>query len=89
MDDKTYQVLYSTSLGYALYSLDNQISLHKSRGKLFFKDKKILIGDYVKLDESGLIYQIVDRKSSLSRPRLANPDLVLVLIPWLILVLSY
>lgn len=82
MADKTYRVLGSGSLGYQLYDLETkEISSHPyRRGKLSYEAKKIIIGDYVFLDQDGLIADVQERTSFLQRPRLSNVDMIYVLI---------
>lgn len=81
METKKYLVLSTSSYGYQLYDEENkQTSYHEFRRKISFQDKKILIGDFVTLDDSGFIDGIIDRKNQLSRPRLSNVDRVYVLV---------
>lgn len=81
MADKIFRVLNSTSLGYQLYSLsDKSLSLNSNRKKVTYQGEKIVIGDYVRIDESGLICSVLPRRNYLQRPRLSNCDLAFVLI---------
>lgn len=82
MTDKSYRVLGSGSLGYQLYDSETkEISFHPHRrGKLSYKAKKIIIGDYVTLDKDGMVSDVLDRENLLKRPRLSNVDMVYVLI---------
>lgn len=76
----SYRVLSSSSLGYFLYSLSDQsVSIHPYRGKVFYAGEKIIIGDYVSLDDKGRINLVEKRKNRLKRPRLSNVDEVYVL----------
>ncbi|MFA6829926.1 MAG: ribosome small subunit-dependent GTPase A [Bacilli bacterium] len=78
---KDLTVLSSTSLGFRLYDHETgEISLHPKRGKATFRKDGILIGDYVTLDKDGLIDNVLKRSNQLSRPRLSNADLVLILV---------
>lgn len=80
MSEKIYRVLNSTSLGYQLYdATDNSFSLHPNRKKITYFGEKIVIGDYVTLDEDGLIDAVKKRKNYLPRPRLSNCDMAYVL----------
>lgn len=75
-----YIVLSGSSLGYRLYSTeDNRISLHPKRGKVFYQGQGILVGDEVEIDEDGFIVKILPRRNVLKRPHLANADSMLVL----------
>lgn len=77
----SYLVLSSQSHGYKLYSFsDKSISFNCHRGKLSYLEKSIIIGDEVILDDKGFISSIKERKNLLKRPRLANCDIVYVLI---------
>lgn len=75
-----FRVLSSSSLGYFLYSLeDKSVSIHPFRGKVLHAGEKIIIGDYVTLDEKGRINSVLERKNRLKRPRFSNVDEVFVL----------
>ena len=75
-----FRVLSSSSLGYFLYSLeDKSVSIHPFRGKVLYAGEKIIIGDYVTLDEKGRINSVLERKNRLKRPRFSNVDEVFVL----------
>lgn len=81
MSDKIYRVLNSTSLGYQLYSLDDgSLSLNPNRKKITYHGEKILIGDYVKIDDQQMISEVLKRKNYLERPRLSNCDMAYVII---------
>lgn len=81
MEDKEYLVLSSSSSGYQLYDFSNgEMSFHPHRGKIAFKEGKIIIGDHVKLDEHGFISFVCKRNNLLKRPRLANVDSVFVIV---------
>ena len=68
-----FRVLSSSSLGYFLYSLeDKSVSIHSFRGKVLYAGEKIIIGDYVTLDEKGRINSVLERKNRLKRPRFSN-----------------
>ncbi|MFA6860794.1 MAG: ribosome small subunit-dependent GTPase A [Bacilli bacterium] len=76
-----FLVLSSCSLGYQLYNpVTKAVSLHERRGKAFYNDEKILIGDEVTLDSQSMIAKVKERTSLLKRPRLANADEILVLV---------
>lgn len=82
MENKTFRVIGTSSIGYQLYDLEEKtVSFHPHRrGKLSFEEKKIVIGDYVSLDDAGMISDVKPRKNYLPRPRLANADRIYVLI---------
>lgn len=81
MKNNEFRVLNSTSLGYQLYSLeDKSISVHPNRKKITYHGDKIVIGDYVTLDDAGMIENVLPRTNFLQRPRLSNCDLAFVLI---------
>ncbi len=81
MSSSLYRVLSSGSQGYSLFSFtDSSISIHKIRGKLVFKEGTLLVGDFVSLDDDGFICSLQERNALLKRPRLANPDWVLILV---------
>lgn len=56
----------------------------KPRGKLRLEKDEILVGDRVEVsavdDDTGIIEQVFDRKTVLSRPKIANVDLTVVVI---------
>ena len=75
-----YAVLSSSSLGYRLLSLDGQeIRQSQKRGKVSYREKSIVTGDIVELDKDGFIATVVERKTYLPRPRLANADEIAIL----------
>lgn len=77
---KHYRVLSCSSLGYRLFDEETStVTVHPKRGRLT-NAESILVGDLVRLDESGFVDYVEDRKNFLSRPRLANADIVLVLV---------
>ncbi len=79
--DNIFRVLNSTSLGYQLYSLsDHSISVHPNRKKITYHGDKIVIGDFVKIDDQEMISEILPRANYLERPRLSNCDLAFVLV---------
>lgn len=81
MSEKKYRVLNSTSLGYLLYDFeDSSISVHPNRKKITYQGEKIVIGDFVTLDDKSLISSVVKRANHLERPRLANCDIAFVLV---------
>lgn len=74
-------VLSSSSLGYRLYDLEtSELLLARKRGKVTYREDKILIGDEVLLDADGFIQKVLPRTSLLSRPRLANAEECLILL---------
>lgn len=81
MSEKRYRVLNSTSLGYLLYDEeDKSLSVHPNRKKITYHGEKIVIGDFVTLDERDVISAVIGRSNYLQRPRLANCDLAFVLV---------
>ena len=81
MNDKVYRVLNSTSLGYQLYCLDDgTLSLNPNRKKITYQGEKIVIGDYVKLDDQNMISSVMKRTNFLQRPRLSNCDMAYVIV---------
>lgn len=81
MEDNLYRVLNSTSLGYQLFSLESkEISLHKNYKKITYHGEKIVIGDFVTIDEQGIINSVIKRENYLQRPRLSNCDLAFVIV---------
>lgn len=76
-----YRVCSSTSLGYRLYDEEEKcFSVHPIRGKLSFREGNPIPGDYVTMDEDGAIVSVLPRRTALSRPRLANADIVLLIV---------
>ena len=81
MEDNVYRVLNSTSLGYQLYSLSNKdISLHTNYKKITYHGEKIVIGDFVTIDDQGIIDSVLKRDNYLQRPRLSNCDIAFVIV---------
>lgn len=81
IENNIYRVLNSTSLGYQLYSFsEKSISIHTNRKKIQYHGEKILIGDYVSLDDDGVISSVLKRENQLFRPRLANCDVAFVIV---------
>lgn len=81
VNDKVYRVLNSTSLGYQLYSQEDQeISIHPNRRKITYHGEKIVIGDFVLVDDQGMISEVLPRKNYLERPRLSNCDIAYVIV---------
>lgn len=74
-------VLSTSSLGYRLFDLESkELLLAKKRGKVTYREDKILIGDRVELDKDGFIEKVLPRLSLLKRPRLANAQECLILL---------
>ena len=79
--NKVFRVVNSTSLGYELYDEEKKsFLLSPNRKKITYHGEKILIGDYVRLDEQGMINEVLERNNFLKRPRLSNVDIALILI---------
>lgn len=54
---------------------DNKILKFPVRGKVSYKKNKLLVGDFVKIDlENEIIYDVLERKNELRRPKIANVD---------------
>lgn len=81
MEDEIYRVLNSTSNGYQLYSLKTkQLSINPNRRKITYFGEKIVIGDYVRIDDGGMICEVLKRENFLQRPRLSNCDEAFVIV---------
>lgn len=75
-----YVVLSSSSQGYRVLSEDRkEVLLSPKRGKVSYREKSIVTGDEVELDQDGFIQNVLPRKTYLPRPRLANADEIVIL----------
>ncbi len=73
------RVIKGLSNFYVVQQENGEILDVRARGKIK-KDTKILVGDWVEVDEkNGVIDSIIERKSVLKKPPIANVDQVLVM----------
>lgn len=63
---------------YYVKSKDNEVFECKLREVLKKQNQKVLTGDFVEFDESGAIFNILERKNFILRPSVANIDLAVV-----------
>ena len=64
--NNVFRVVNSTSLGYELYDEEKKsFLLSPNRKKITYHGEKILIGDYVRLDEQGMINEVLERNNFL------------------------
>ena len=79
MKEKLYRVLRSTSLGFECIDEEKNTIKAPNRKKITYLGEKIVIGDFVSLDEEGIIASVAKRENYCPRPRLSNCDMAYVL----------
>lgn len=77
-----YKVCSNSSLGYVLVNTENHEDKRvcKVRKNVVFNKGNLMVGDNVILDEENNIKERLERTTLLTRPRIANVDIVLVII---------
>ena len=81
MDETIYRIIRHKSNEFEVESLGKVLSA-RARGKLK-RDGELIVGDFVRLEETGgeyVITQVLKRRNSLFRPNVANVDLVVIVV---------